>query len=318
MRKRSALWLALCLSLLATAPAKANEYSLEPGSDVVGEIDVYSARHEDTFADIADMFGLGYNELIWANPKVDPWLPKEGTEVVLPTQYLLPPGPRRGIVLNLTEYRLYYFPPDGQRVFVYPIGVGREDWSSPLVETRVASKVVNPSWSPPESIRQEHLRDGRGFLPKYVPPGPDNPLGPLAMKLQIPGYLIHGTNRTFGIGQSVSHGCIRMQNWDIKDLFPRVAVGTPVRFIQAPVKVGVMGEHLVVEVHPEEEENLIDPIGHLFQLFMVQYEQLEQQRGLSLVLDSSALKLALERASGMPEVVGTVLPAEENLMQDTP
>ncbi len=303
----------LCLSLLATpaATAKAAPYSMQPNSDVIGELDIYQAKYEDTFADIADRFNMGYNELVWANPKVDPWLPKAGTEIVLPSQFILPPGPRQGIVLNITEYRLYYYPPGGKVVHVYPIGAGREDWASPLLETRVASKVEKPSWTPPESIRQEHVRDGKGVLPKVVPPGPNNPLGPFAIRLGIQGYLIHGTNRTFGIGQPVSHGCIRMQNWDIADLFQRVSPGTPVRFIQAPVKVGVQGDRLLVEVHPEEEGDLLDPTGHLRQLFQLQFQKLAEQHGASAItLNESALTAALERATGVPEVVGTVAATE--------
>jgi L,D-transpeptidase ErfK/SrfK len=188
-----------------------------------------------------------------ANPDVNVWVPGAGTEVVLPTRFVLPPGPRRGIVLNLAEYRLYYYPQpaEGEPAYVmtYPISIGRMDWETPLGSTSVVSKVRDPSWYPPQSVREEHAADGRP-LPRIVPPGPDNPLGKFAMRLGLPGYLIHSTNRPAGVGMRVTHGCIRMFPEDIEYLFPSVDVNTPVRIINAPVKIGWFGDELVMEVHP--------------------------------------------------------------------
>ena len=233
--------------------AHAEVYELPPpGQDVIGAVTTIVARHDDTLLDIARRHGLGYEDIVRANPDVDTWLPGEGTSVVLPTRFVLPPGPRSGVVLNLAEYRLYYYPTpengEAPVVMTYPISIGRMDWATPLGRTRIVSKVVNPSWYPPESIRAEHAADGDP-LPRIVPPGPKNPLGDRAMRLGIPGYLIHGTNRPAGVGMRVTHGCIRMFPEDIRFLFNEISVDTPVRIINEPVKVGWDGDRIVMEVH---------------------------------------------------------------------
>jgi L,D-transpeptidase ErfK/SrfK len=252
------------LGLLIAAFSRAEIYELPPdGYDVVGALATIAAREEDTLVDIARRHGLGYHDIVGANRGVNVWVPGEGTEVVLPTRFVLPPGPRQGIVLNLPEYRLYYYPEpvDGEPAYVmtYPISIGRMDWDTPLGATSVISKVRNPSWYTPQSVRDEHAADGRP-LPRIVPPGPQNPLGKHAMRLGLPGYLIHGTNRPAGVGMRVTHGCIRMFPEDIEFLFPNVDVNTPVRIINEPVKLGWFGNELVMEVHPvlESSEPEID------------------------------------------------------------
>jgi len=229
-------------------------YELPPeGYDVIGALATITARDEDTLVDIARRHGLGYHDIVRANRDVNVWVPGEGTEVILPTRFVLPPGPRHGIVLNLPEYRLYYYPEpaEGEPAYVmtYPISIGRMDWDTPLGATSVISKVRNPSWYPPQSVRDEHAADGRP-LPRIVPAGPQNPLGKFAMRLGLPGYLIHSTNRPAGVGMRVTHGCIRMFPEDIEFLFPNVDVNTPVRIINEPVKLGWFGNELVMEVHP--------------------------------------------------------------------
>ena len=243
----------LLLLLFAATAARAEVYELPPdGYDVIGAVSSVTVRAEDTLLDIARRHGLGYEDIVRANPDVDAWLPGEGTQVVLPTRFVLPPGPRRGIVLNLAEYRMYYYPParDGEPpvVMTYPMSIGRMDWATPLGTTRVVTKVKNPTWYPPDSVRKEHEEDGRP-LPRTVPPGPDNPLGARAMRLGLPGYLIHGTNRPAGVGMRVTHGCIRMFPEDIEFLFDQVAVDTPVRIINEPIKIGWHGDELLMEVH---------------------------------------------------------------------
>ena len=244
------------LALLTTVSlaVQAEIYDLPlAGNDVIGAITVVPARAEDTLLDIARRHGLGYEDIVRANPDVDTWLPGEGTEVVLPTRFVLPPGPRRGIILNLAEYRLYYFPEPAKGehgvVMTYPMSIGRMDWETPLGRTTVISKVTDPSWYPPESIRAEHAADGDP-LPRIVPAGPKNPLGRHAMRLGLPGYLIHGTNRPAGVGMRVTHGCVRMFPEDIDYLFRQVALNTPVRIINEPVKLGWDGDMLVMEAHP--------------------------------------------------------------------
>ncbi|MDH4107484.1 MAG: L,D-transpeptidase family protein [Gammaproteobacteria bacterium] len=250
-------------SLLWTLPLAVNAeiYELPPdGSDVIGGVSTILARHDDTLLDIARRHGLGYEDIVRANPDVDVWLPGEGTEVVLPTRYIIPSGPRRGVVLNLAEYRMYYFPEPaaGERavVMTYPMSIGRMDWATPLGRTRVVAKVRNPAWYPPESVRAEHAAEG-DILPRVVPPGPKNPLGARAMRLDIPGYLIHGTNRPDGVGMRVTHGCIRMFPEDIEFLFEQVPVNTPVRIVNEPIKLGWDGENLVMEAHRQLESSPI-------------------------------------------------------------
>mgnify|MGYP003575739782 FL=1 len=224
------------------------------GEDVVGQIRVNKAKYEDTFAAIAETNDLGYSELVAANPGVDPWLPGEGTDIILPTRFILPPGPREGIVINIAEYRMYYYPAGGSVVHTYPLGIGREGWGSPVGSTRISAMTANPAWYPPKSIREEHAADGDP-LPTVVPPGPDNPLGPYKMSLAIPGYLIHGSNKKFGIGMRVSHGCFRMLNNNVLELSRMVKVGTPVRIIDEPYKFGVSDGKVYLEAHaPLEDE----------------------------------------------------------------
>ncbi len=228
-----------------------------PGNDVIGAVTTVKARADDTLIEIARRHGLGYEDIVRANPDVDTWLPGEGTDVVLPTRYVLPQGERRGLILNLAEYRLYYFPQPEQGepaiVMTYPMSIGRMDWETPLGRTSVISKVTNPTWYPPASVRAEHAADGDP-LPRIVPPGPKNPLGAHAMRLGLPGYLIHGTNRPAGVGMRVTHGCIRLFPEDIDFLFGKVGIDTPVRIINEPVKIGWDGDELVVEIHRTLEE----------------------------------------------------------------
>ena len=220
----------------------------------MGETQSVVAQHEDTLLDLGRRYSVGYEEIVAANPGVDPWLPGEGTQVLIPSRFILPDAPREGIIVSLAEHRLYYFPKaragEAPVVVTYPISVGKMDWKTPLGLTRIVDKRVKPIWYPPESVRQEHAADGRP-LPKAVPAGPDNPLGDYAMRLGIPGgaYLIHGTNRPAGVGMQVTHGCIRMYPEDIEQFFKLVPVNTPVRIIDQPYKMGWKGQELYMEVH---------------------------------------------------------------------
>jgi L,D-transpeptidase ErfK/SrfK len=231
-----------------------------PGDDVVGQTFTLQTRWEETFSDIARIYDIGYRQMVAANPKVDAWLPGEGTEVVIPQQYILPAGPRKGIVINLAELRLYYYPEDRPVVITYPIGIGREGWSTPTGETVVISKKEGPSWTVPASILKEHEEDGDP-LPPVIPPGPDNPLGTHAIYLGLSGYLLHGTNKPYGVGMRVSHGCIRLYPENIKQFFKQVKKGTPVRIVNEPYKAGWLKGELFVQVHPPLVE-YIEEKGH--------------------------------------------------------
>ena len=263
----------LAAVVLAAGPVYAEVFELPPeGYDVIGTVATITARYEDTLVDIARRHGLGYYDVVRANPDVNPWLPGKGTEIVLPSRFVLPPGPRVGLVLNLAEYRMYYFPEaaDGapRYVYTFPMSIGRMDWETPLGKTKIIAMAKNPAWYPPQSVRDEHAADGDP-LPRVVPPGPQNPLGTRALRLGLPGYLIHGTNRPAGVGMRVSHGCIRMFPEDIEFLFERIRVNTPVRIINVPVKIGWEGDSLVAEVHPllESAQPLVDEtLEHLEEL----------------------------------------------------
>lgn len=253
-----------CLSLVALFSAgtvAALEFPLPPpGEDVVGQVQVIQAKYEDTFADLGVANDLGYLEMVAANPGVDPWLPGAGTEIILPTRFILPEGPREGIVINLAEYRLYYFPKGENVVHTYPLGIGREGWGSPIANTRITAKTPNPAWYPPRSIREEHAAEGDP-LPSVVPAGPDNPLGPFKFTLGLPGYLIHGSNKKFGIGMRVSHGCFRMLNQNVLELADMAPVGTAVRIINEPYKFGVSNGKLYLEAHaPLDEEGQVSVV----------------------------------------------------------
>lgn len=251
----------LLAAWFAPVAVLAAAYSLPPeGNRLIGAVTTVRVQYEDTLASVAQRYGLGYRELVDANPDVDPWLPGEGTEVVLPTAYLLPDVPREGIVINVAEYRLYYFPPGRDMVITYPVGLGREDFRTPLISTRIVTAIENPTWTPTPSSRAEHAAMGNP-LPSVVPPGPDNPLGSLAIQLDVPGYFIHGTNQPFGVGQMVSHGCIRLYEPHIATLAEMARKGTPVRIVNEPFKVGWREDQLYVEVHrgvyePAEPEQL--------------------------------------------------------------
>lgn len=247
---------AAALLAITSLPAAAATYPLPPpGESVIGAVGYETSVEEDTLVDIARRHRLGYEEIVLANPGLDRWLPGEGRPVMLPTRFILPAAPREGIVVNLAEFRLYYYPrpvaPGAPRVVeTFAVSAGREDWKTPHARTRIEMKLSNPAWYPPRSIREEHKADGRE-LPPMVPPGPDNPLGPLALKLAIPGgYFIHGTTKPFGIGMRVTHGCLRLYPEDMAALFERVPKGTPVRVIDQPYKAGWKDGVLYVEAHP--------------------------------------------------------------------
>lgn len=241
--------LAAAATLLAT-PALAAEFPLTPQTVSVGEPGHYLTRRGDVLADIARRFDIGYTEMLAANPGVDPWSPGVGRQLTIPSLYILPDAPRRGIVINLAERRLYYFPADGHTVQTYPIGIGAIGFTTPLSTTRVVRKEPNPVWYPPPSIRAE-----QPGLPAEIGPGPDDPLGAFALRLGWKNYLIHGTNKPDGVGRNVSHGCIHLYPEDIERLFHSVAVGTPVRVISQSAAAAWLGDGgLYLEVHPSKEQ----------------------------------------------------------------
>ncbi len=304
--KKFALWAGLLFLGLA---ARADTFVLPPADeDLVGQVSVTAVEQGDTLLDIARRFDLGQNEIRLANPGLSRWTPPPGAEVVLPKRFILPDAPRRGIVLNIPEMRLYYFPRprpgEPPRVVTHPVSIGRMDWTTPIGTTRVVAKVKDPVWRPPESIRKEHANKGDP-LPDVVPAGPDNPLGRYAMRLGIPGYLIHSTNKPLGIGMRVTHGCVRMYPEDIERLFPEVPVGTPVTLVNQPVKVGWLAGQLYVEVHPPlaEQDRSYDALLEQALVLIA-----KKTRGVRVRIDGSALRTALEERKGIPVRISSQRP----------
>lgn len=246
----------LTLPVLAEAEWPKGHYPL-PEGDVIGEVYTVETQGKETLLDAARRHNVGYEEIRRANPDVSLWAPGEGTEVVIPAQRILPPVAREGIVINIAELRLYYYPDvaanETPRVETYPIGIGREGYNTPLGVTETTMRLKDPAWYPPESIRREAAERGDP-PPEVVPPGPENPLGEHAILLDIPGYLIHGTNQPDGIGMRASRGCIRMFPEDIASVFDRVPEGTRVNIINQPIKAGWQDGTPYVQAYTSLEE----------------------------------------------------------------
>ncbi|MDB2386095.1 L,D-transpeptidase family protein [Shewanella sp.] len=231
----------------------ANVYPIpQDGSRLVGKLQEHIVAKGDYFKTIAQQYNIGILELMESNPGVDPFLPEPGSRLLIPTQMLLPDVPHEGVVINLPELRLYYFPKDREEVHVFPVGIGRIGRETPEMVTRIKSRIPNPSWTPPASIRKEHLEERGEVLPRVVLAGPDNPLGKYAIQLSYGdgSYLIHGTNKDFGIGMRVSAGCIRLNPDDIEWLFNQVRYGDSVRVINQTVKTSLEPNgRALIEVH---------------------------------------------------------------------
>lgn len=241
--------ISLCMFLAFTPlSSHAKTFSMPTQGDIIGEIEYATVYQGESLGDVGHRYDMGVYEMIEANPDLDPWIPTAGAQVIIPSKFILPTGPRNGIVLNLAEMRLYYYHPDKRHVTTFPVGIGKLHWSSPLGCSTVIGKTEKPSWTPPASIRAEHRRKG-DILPAVVPPGPMNPLGQHALKLGFSGFLLHGSHRKSGIGVRSSHGCIRLFNEDIKTLYHLVPVGTPIRIIHEPLKAGWEHGHLYLESH---------------------------------------------------------------------
>lgn len=234
----------------APLPVQTERFVLAPGQDVVGALQVVKVRKGETLSDIGRRFNVGLGEMTRANPDVDPWIPKPGTPVVVPTQYVLPDAPHQGIVVNLAAMRLFYFPPHKrgkpQVLITHPVGIGRQGWKTPQGVTRVLWHEKEPVWHVPPSIIAEHLKDG-DKLPRVMGPGPDNPLGDYALHLGWPGYLIHGTNKPVSVGLRVSHGCVHLFPEDIAQIFKMVPNGTEVRVVNEPYVFGWQDGRLYIQ-----------------------------------------------------------------------
>lgn len=303
-------------TLLAAVWAQAATWTLPPSDiDIFGQTKVIPASRDETLLDVARRYGIGQDEMLWANPLIDRWLPPDGAEIIIPSRYIIPQAERTGLVINLPEMRLYYFPkPEkGKKpvVITHPLSIGRMDWRTPLGKTTVVRKQKDPPWIPPQSIKMEALAAGNPPLPDYVPPGPNNPLGRHALYLGTAGYLIHGTDKPFGIGMRVTHGCLRMYPEDIEKLFDQIPVGTPVQLINQPIKLGWLADSLFIELHPpleENEEEYADYMQKVREAIAHFLQKSHNDKRISLarrnvVIDELALELAVFQKNGFPVLI---------------
>jgi L,D-transpeptidase ErfK/SrfK len=243
-------------------PSATHKFELDAGgSDIVGYVQRTTIGKEDTLPDIARRFDVGYEELLLANPGVDPWLPGVGREVVVPTQFILPAAPHEGVVVNVAAMRIFYYPPhkkgEPQIVYTHPIGIGKVGWKTPEGTTKIVSRQKDPVWVVPKSVRDEHLENG-DKLPAVVPAGPDNPLGAYEFRLSWPSYLIHGTNKPYGVGMRSSHGCMRLYPEDIAVFFDLIPIGTKVTIVNQPYLFGWRDGTLYLQAYAVMEDDSRD------------------------------------------------------------
>ena len=284
---------------------------------VIGAPRIYTVQRKDTLLDIARYFDLGYNELSSAYPEVDPWVPPVGERLAIPTFWIIPQTRYEGVVVNIPEMRLYYFPPrekgtDQRIVITLPVGLGRVDWPTPQMKFRVRGKTKNPTWVLPESIRQERIKE-TGWSETMIPGGsPDNPLGKYRLELvltQVSGsYAIHGTNNPWAVGRLVTHGCIRLYPEDIEQFFDVIRVGVPGEIIYQPVKIGTLNGKIYVEAH-EDIYNLVPDMWG-------EAQSIAEESGLGGMIDPVLLIKALRDKSGVPVDV-TKRSTTFNIAQDT-
>lgn len=281
---------AFLILLSSVSQTYAQVYTCRGSYSVIGDIKMHRVRDGESLIEIARDSDLGYNEIVDANPRLDPFVPGKDADVRIPTSWVLPEMPisYNGIVINLPEMRLYYiFKKNGERmVDTFPIGIGSENTPTPQGNLKVIEKIVNPVWQVPKSIKRE-----KPYLPDIVPPGPDNPLGTHAMRLSKSSYLIHGTNRPWGIGRRFSHGCIRLYPEDIPDLFQLVPEGTKVAIVRQPVKTGRSGKDIYIEVHRDEHQGYD---------YLYKATRLLRKKGFYNFVSFKKLKKAILEKSGMP------------------
>ena len=245
----------------APPPEATDRFELAPDQDIVGVVQITTSTKDDTLTDIARRFNVGYEEIVRANPGVDPWLPGEGRSIVVPTQFVLPSAPREGVIINVAAMRIYYFPAhkagEPPLVYTHPIGIGKVGWKTPEGVTKITRRQKDPIWHVPVSVIKEHKENGED-LDKVIGPGPDNPLGRYAFYLAWPSYLIHGTNKPAGVGLRSSHGCIRLYPEDIESFYEMIPVGTQVRVVNQPFLFGWLDGELYMQASGPLEDDSHD------------------------------------------------------------
>jgi len=298
---RYAIMCFLCVGFLLRAAAPARAEIVTPDDDVFGVISLHEIAPEENLYTLARQNNMGIVEMLAANPGLDPWLPPVGHQITITGMHILPPGPRRGIVINLSELRLFYYLEDGD-VMTFPIGIGREGWQTPVGVTKILRKRKDPVWTPPPSIRAKDPD-----LPPTIPAGPENPLGAYALDLGFHAVLIHGTNRPYGVGKRSSHGCIRLYPEDIEALFEKVKIGTDVTIIDAPLKLGWRGRQLYMELSPTQEQ--ADWIAEYRQPVNMTnpeiYDKISHVAGEDASINWYEVERAAQRRDGLPVAIAT-------------
>ncbi len=302
MLTKAKLVLNIMLSVMSVS-CIAGTFELRPNkSDIIGNVEHIMAKPGDTLFSIGRKYDIGHVEMIEANPDIDPKDPLEHRcEIVIPNEFVLPPGPRKGIVINLAELRLYYYHKNEPLVTSEPIGIGRQGWGTPVGDTTIIEKTKDPKWFPTENIINDSKKEGI-FLPKVVEAGKDNPLGKYSLRLGWTEYLIHGTNHPEGVGRRSSAGCIRMFPEDIEYLFGLVKIGTSVRIINEPVKIGWSDGGIFIEAHAplrEDLESLPD--------WITAVDKVTNSFGENVLINWSIMQNALNYHLGVPVLIGKEL-----------
>lgn len=300
-RSLTALFLGVFLICSWSASGWALTFPLRAGSDIVGQVLKIRPQPGDTLGTIAERYDIGYVEMMESNPglSTEQRVPLS-REVLVPAGYVLPSAPRRGVVINLAELRVYFFPSGSGKVVTFPVGIGREGWGTPVGASYISAKVKNPTWYPTKAVRADAAAQGY-YLPPSVPPGPDNPLGKYSLRLGATTYLMHSTNKTEGVGRRSSAGCMRMYPHDAEYLFHNVAIGTPVYVVNQPVKAGWSGNKLYLEAHIPLQEHLRNDGSDTAPIVK---EVLRVAKQRTYRIDWEMVKKVATEQSGLPTVVG--------------
>ncbi len=296
---KTLLWIG---ALVLVQPCFGLTYTIPAQGSVVGHIQYTHTSRNDSLSTVGRRFDIGGYEMKEANPGIKYKHPRSGIRLVVPSRFILPNAPRKGVVINLAELRLYYYHPDGKRVTTFPVGVGQEGWNTPLGKTSVVRKRANPTWVVPKSILENHRKRGKP-IPRTMPPGPKNPLGTHALSLGFKSIVIHGTPYPMGVGLRSSHGCIRMFPEDIRRFYNMVPVGTQVNIVHEPNKVGYLGNQVYVESHVPIDDSMYGG-NHSIEYAM---KKMVKQTGKQVKINWGQARKARHRASGHPKVIGRVL-----------
>ena len=286
------------LTLISCQAENLSYFLLTPNQYIYGQDLTYIIKKEDTFVNLAIKFKIGYNSLILANSKINPWIPPKGKTIIIPKKVLIPKSFKKinkGIVINLPEMRLYFFY-NSKKVFVYPISIGKKNKLIPTGIYKIIDKKKDPIWYPPPSIRKE-----KPYLPKKIPPGPNNPLGKYVLYLSKKYYAIHGTNILYSIGRRATHGCIRLYPFHIEELFHMVSINTPVWIVYEPYKIAIENNKIYIQCFPDIENRIKNPVFYTIK----QIQKLA--KGCSYKIELLKLIQLINKPDGLVHKIGYII-----------